>query len=140
MILSLRVNFVVFFIVYWLPVLMWAGVIFYLSSVPALGTGLPWLWDLLLRKLGHITEYAILMYLLGRALRAQGLALRHVLILSTLLALAYAVGDEYHQSLVAGRVGSVKDVAIDGIGMLAALLYLGRRAASQPLAQGPLDK
>src|SRR5437867_2957870 len=42
---------------YWLPVLLWAGVIFALSSVPSLGTGLG-AWDTILRKGAHVTEYA----------------------------------------------------------------------------------
>ncbi|MBA3787736.1 MAG: hypothetical protein H0X21_03465, partial [Actinobacteria bacterium] len=39
----------------WLPVVLWAAVIFALSSVPDLGTGLG-NWDLLLRKLAHVVE------------------------------------------------------------------------------------
>jgi hypothetical protein len=41
-------------------------VIFAFSAVPSLGTGLG-TWDLLLRKLAHATEYAILGALLLRA-------------------------------------------------------------------------
>src|SRR5438876_818876 len=51
----------------WLPVLAWAAVIFTLSSVPSLSTGLG-LWDTILRKGAHITEYAVLGALLYRAL------------------------------------------------------------------------
>jgi len=43
----------------WLPVLVWAALIFALSSVPDLGTGLG-TWDLVLRKLAHTGEYAVL--------------------------------------------------------------------------------
>jgi len=51
----------------WLPVLAWAALIFALSSVPSLSTGLG-LWDLVLRKLAHAGEYAVLGALLARAL------------------------------------------------------------------------
>ena len=37
----------------WLPVLVWAAVIFTFSSIPDLGTGLGG-WDLVLRKLAHV--------------------------------------------------------------------------------------
>ena len=50
----------------WLPVLVWAGVIFAFSSVPSLNSGLGTL-DLVLRKGAHMTEYAILGMLLVRA-------------------------------------------------------------------------
>ena len=45
----------------WAPVVVWAAVIFAFSSVPNLGTGLG-VWDLVLRKLAHLVEYAILGY------------------------------------------------------------------------------
>jgi VanZ family protein len=51
----------------WLPVIVWAAVIFTFSSIPGLSTGLGG-WDTLLRKGAHMTEYAILGALLLRAL------------------------------------------------------------------------
>jgi VanZ family protein len=92
----------------WLPVLVWAAVIFAFSSIPDLGTGLG-TWDLVLRKLAHTAEYAILGALLARATGRAGLALA----LGTL----YAVTDEVHQVFVAGRHGSPIDVAIDAVGI-----------------------
>ena len=91
----------------WLPVLVWAGVIFALSSIPSLSSGLG-SWDLVLRKLAHATEYAILAVLLWRALGRELLAFA--------LAVLYAVTDEVHQTFVAGRHGSPRDVVIDAIG------------------------
>jgi len=40
----------------WLPVLVWAGVIFAFSSIPSLNSGLG-TWDYVLRKGAHTTEY-----------------------------------------------------------------------------------
>ena len=54
----------------WAPVVLWAAVIFALSSVSDLGTGLG-TWDLVLRKLAHAGEFAVLGALLLRALRAS---------------------------------------------------------------------
>ena len=51
----------------WLPVLAWAAVIFAFSSIPSLSSGLG-VWDTVLRKGAHITEYAVLGALLYRAL------------------------------------------------------------------------
>jgi VanZ family protein len=92
----------------WLPVLVWAGIIFAFSSVPDLGTGLGG-WDLVLRKIAHTAEYAILGALLARATSRPVLAFA----LGTL----YAVSDEVHQSFVPGRLGSPLDVAIDAVGV-----------------------
>jgi VanZ family protein len=101
----------------WLPVAAWAALIFGLSSVPDLGTGLGG-WDLLLRKLAHATEYAILAALLVRALGRPGWA--------AVAGVAYAISDEIHQSFVEGREGSPLDVGVDAIGVLVGVL-LARR-------------
>ena len=92
----------------WLPVVAWAGLIFALSSVPDLGTGLGG-WDLVLRKLAHAAEYAVLGALLLRAVRRPAVAFA--------LGVAYAISDEFHQSLVPGRAGSPLDVALDAAGV-----------------------
>ena len=92
----------------WAPVVLWAAVIFAFSAVPDLGTGLG-TWDLVLRKLAHAVEFAILGALLLRALAAELPALA--------AGIAYAVTDEVHQLFVEGRRGSVYDVLIDGVGV-----------------------
>ena len=97
----------------WLPVVAWAALIFALSSVPDLGTGLGG-WDLLLRKLAHAAEYAVLGALLLRATGRTGLAFA----LGTL----YAVTDELHQMFVPGRMGRPLDVAIDALGVACGIL------------------
>ena len=111
----------------WLPVVAWATLIFALSSVPHLSSGLG-TWDYVLRKCAHVTEYAILGALLLAAfallLRALG---REVP--AFLGALAFAVSDEVHQHFVAGRHGSPVDVAIDAIGITFGLLAWTRMRA-----------
>jgi len=104
----------------WLPVVVWAAVIFALSSVPSLGTGLG-TWDLVLRKAAHVAEYALFGVLLLRAL-ARGLP-------ALAVGVAYAVTDEIHQTFVAGRAGRALDVAIDAAGVAAGiLLWRARRS------------
>jgi VanZ family protein len=121
----------VFFLRYWLPVLLWAGLIFALSSISGLESGLPKQWDFLLRKLGHIVEYAILTALLIRALQAHGLPPNKTLIWGALLALLYALSDEIHQSFIPGREGALRDVLIDGLGVgLVTLLFLSLQGCS----------
>lgn len=92
----------------WAPVVLWAAVIFAFSSIPSLGTGLG-SWDLLLRKLAHVAEFAVLGGLLQRAVVRAGIALA--------LGVSYAVSDELHQLFVPGRRGAPLDVLIDSIGV-----------------------
>jgi VanZ like family len=104
----------------WLPVLAWAGLIFGLSAVPSLSSGLGF-WDLVLRKGAHVTEYAILGALLVRAL-GRGLP-------AFVVGVAYAITDEVHQTFVAGRHGSPVDVLVDAVGIaLGIALYAAGRA------------
>jgi hypothetical protein len=107
----------------WAPVVLCAGLIFGLSSVPDLGTGLG-TWDLVLRKIAHFCEYAVLGFLLIRAVGRGALA--------AAAGVAYAGTDELHQHFVAGRHGAFRDVAIDAAGVVAGVLLgriLLRRAA-----------
>jgi VanZ family protein len=97
----------------WLPVVVWAGVIFAFSSIPHLGTDLG-VWDTILRKCAHVTEYAILGLLLVRAIGRETPAF--------LAGVAYAITDEFHQRFVAGRHASPIDVAIDSTGVLIGIL------------------
>jgi VanZ family protein len=91
----------------------WAAVIFAFSSIPSLSSGLG-VWDTVLRKGAHITEYAILGALLYRALGREALALA--------VGIAYAATDELHQHFVRGRHASPIDVAIDAVGLALGIL------------------
>jgi VanZ family protein len=101
----------------WAAVVAWAAVIFTLSSIPHLSTGLG-VWDTILRKLAHATEYAILGALLYRALRHEAAAFA--------AGVAYAATDEVHQHFVRGRHASPVDVAIDAAGVLVGVFLFTR--------------
>jgi VanZ family protein len=108
------------FLKLWGPVIVWAAVIFGLSSIPALSSGLG-TWDQILRKCAHVTEYAILGLLLLRAVGRELPAL--------LIGIAYAASDELHQHFVAGRHGSLVDIVIDAVGLVIGLVLMRRVAA-----------
>jgi VanZ family protein len=79
----------------------------------------------ILRKLGHVTGYALLTCLWWWALRGL---VRRPLLVAVCIALAYACTDEFHQTFVRGRTGTPVDVGVDAIGMaLAAWLISTRR-------------
>lgn len=94
----------------WTAVLLWAGIIFYLSSLS--NFGLHPETDLV-SLLAHTVEYALLTILLMRALTGEKLTARRAGWIAALLALAYAGSDEYHQSFVANRTPSALDFLID---------------------------
>jgi len=137
----------------WLPVLVWMAVIFSASSdsgsfqhssriiAPVVRWLFPHISDqrlhnvvLGVRKVAHLTEYAILAVLVWRSLnnptscesgrlasvlwnwRRAGWALA--------IAALYAASDEFHQRFVPTREASVLDVIIDTCGAAAGLLAL----------------
>jgi len=111
----LKNFFIKKFLLYWLPVIVWAGAIFFLSSIPDLKSGLK--EDFLLRKIAHILEFAVLTFLLFRAIFLDR-PFATSIIYSLIIALFYAFSDELHQLFVFGREGNIRDVAIDSIGIL----------------------
>jgi len=107
---------------YWLPVILYATLIFYFSSIP--GERIPQLFqgdDIL----AHITEYFIFALLLSRAFKAylikQGYLVRLLWVL--IVGVLYAVSDEFHQSFVPGRTASFFDLSMDSIGILFANIF-----------------
>ncbi len=74
--------------------------------------------DFATRKTGHVSEYLILTLLVYNALTQSGFKKRNRILLALLVPLVYASLDEFHQSFIAGRGPSVRDVLIDGIGIL----------------------
>lgn len=119
----------------WAPPIALMALIFFLSGRsdvdPDAGT-----LDVILRKIAHAAEYGLLWFLWQRALRtliaplAAGLA-------AAAIAIVYAVSDEFHQTFVDNRHGTVLDVGIDSVGVALAALalaFVSRRRSRQPAA------
>lgn len=135
----------------WVWVGVWMGVIFLFSTDAFSGSQtsrfigpiLKWfapditddsiaLVQLVVRKIAHVVEYAILSILICRALAkrlAKPLPLQ-LLGQAVLLSVAYAAFDEWHQSWTVERQGSPIDVGIDSAGAIlgaAFFAWLSRR-------------
>lgn len=131
------------FVKYWMPVIVWMALIF-IGSTDVLSAEhtsrflvpiLRWLdpqisWAALnaiqtiIRKLGHVTEYAILAGLMWRALRGGMVWKSKTSILFAIVWIAcavFAASDEFHQSFVPSRTSSFHDVMIDICGALIGL-------------------
>jgi VanZ family protein len=115
-------------VVQWCAVVLWMGVIFALSGIPSLGSPLAPIYDFILRKLAHMAVYAVLTVLLFRSLRRHVASNTLALLLAVLVAGVYACSDEWHQTFVLGREGSLRDVGIDTLGITGAcaLVYKAR--------------
>ena len=102
----------------WVPVVVYAGAIFFLSSRPALDTGIevPHL-----DKLAHLVEYAGFGYLCARAF--QGVPFPSVAarfrFWAVVLAVAYGLSDESHLVFVPTRTASMADCFFDALGAAA---------------------
>ncbi len=138
----------------WLPPVIWMALIFYGSTDVLSGEHtsrfvepfLRWLsfgmmtpeqvelGHHLVRKAGHVTEYAVLSALFWFALRQPRLdpdtepgnrSPWPTISLAVLLSTGYAALDEYHQSFTPSRTASWSDVAIDAGGAVFGLVLLG---------------
>jgi VanZ family protein len=132
------------FFKYWLPLLIWLGVIFVGSTsvmsaehtsryiVPFLlwlkpGMSPKTIWIILVvaRKCAHVIEYAVLALLLWRALRSvPTLRAKTLMVFGAVLmgCALFAASDEFHQTFVKSRTPSVRDVFMDIAGALLGVL------------------
>lgn len=107
----------------WAPVVIWAGVIFYFSSIPDLKTNLE--YDFFLRKIAHIVEYLILTFFLYRAFRGSfNMHAFNLFMYPATFSFLYAISDEFHQYFVLGRSCSAGDVLIDSIGIIGFYIFI----------------
>ena len=79
------------------------AVIFFFSSLPQQHASDFFLLDFTIKKIAHLSEYAIPYALIYRATDGK-------LILSLILTIIYAATDELHQSFVPGRTAKIYDV------------------------------
>ena len=120
------------FLSYWLPVILYVGLIFVASSIP--GSKVPSYFPYL-DKLEHLTEYALFGLLLGRAFRfTVGGSRGRLWALGTVL-LGAIVGavDEIYQRSTPGRHSDVRDWVMDVTALLLAVL-LTQYARAHPIS------
>jgi VanZ like protein len=134
-----RISRFSLFVRYWLPVILYVGLIFGASSIP--GRDIPTLFpgsD----KLEHLTEYSLFGLLLGRAFRFTiGGDRGKIWSLSTVLAGGFVGGmDELYQRFTPGRTSDIRDWVMDVTAVSLAVLFtqyvrvhpIGRRRDRAP--------
>ena len=136
-------------IVWWLTTLAWAGTIFFFSTGTYGGSFTGWLLQEvleffhivvsagtfrlvheILRKLAHLSEYAIFcMLLYGSFTGGQDFSWRGRKALAAVaIAAIYSLSDEFHQLFVPGRGASLVDCGIDAAGAAVGMLLVYTRA------------
>ncbi len=123
----------------WGAAALWMGVIFYFSDQSSFAL-LDRVWQpSLLSISAHFLEYAVLAALLWHALRCVPALRRRAALLAFVLAVLYALSDEFHQSFVPGRYPDVRDVLVDAAGALTAVLLLRWRSMRRDPADCAAD-
>lgn len=93
-------------------------IIFWFSSQPDLPSNELVLFDFIVKKTAHFSEYLILTILWYRALEKKNPSA------AILISLGYAFSDEIHQLFVPGRGGTLRDVFIDTLGIIASVVVI----------------
>lgn len=142
------------FLKYWLPLLIWLGVIFVGSTnvmsaehtsryivpfllwlKPGMSPNTIWIILVVARKCAHVTEYTVLALLLWRALRSvPTLHAKSLMVFGAVLVgcALFAASDEFHQTFVKSRTPSVRDVLLDVGGAVVGLLIGASFACRHP--------
>lgn len=103
------------FLRYWIPLYLYAGIIFYFSSIskPLPETNIPF-FD----KALHICEYIVFGFLASRAFKnsPRKVFFENFKSLAILVSILYGISDEFHQLFISERQFSVFDIIADAIG------------------------
>lgn len=100
----------------------------------------------LVRKIAHMTEYFALAVAVAFPLYVYGLRGIWLMLVAGFICVAFACGDEYHQSFVSGRSPSKRDVAIDSFGVFWGIIlarivgWTGRKTIFRPFSDEALQK
>lgn len=104
------------FFKYWLPVIIWALIIFKLSSGSLPTVGESYWDDFAFKKFSHIFFYAVFGVLNYRALLQYPKMRANTVFMAIFISFLYGISDEIHQSFIPGRGPHIRDVLFDTIG------------------------
>lgn len=102
----------------WLPVLVWIGVIFWGSSIGSVPKAGGVAIDAIVHRTAHVIEFAVLGWLLLRAVAADRTITRREMAITLIGVTLYGVSDELHQRFTPGRSSELSAVLFDVAGGL----------------------
>lgn len=117
---------------YWLPPIIWGVAIFSVSANTVAKVSTVYWQDFIAHKSAHIVEYGILGILIYRALLSEGVKRGEAILYAVLLCGFYGTTDEFHQSFTPGREPRIRDILIDTIGALVAILIVWKLLPRAP--------
>jgi VanZ family protein len=97
----------------WIPALLWAGVILFVTSVP---TGIVPQQLSPYDKVVHFTMYGLFAVLLSRDIARVTEPRWRAAVLAIAIATAFGAADEWHQRFIPGRSSELGDWRADSIG------------------------
>jgi len=100
----------------WLPAILLCLLIFAASSTPGAQVSDAFVVDFGVHKAVHLVLYSALFFCFFRG--SKNIAI------SALLAILYGASDEFHQTFVPSRQGSLFDVLVDSVAVLISALLL----------------
>jgi VanZ family protein len=117
---------------YWLPLFLWAAIIFTFSSLTTPAASQVYWQEFAVKKTAHMIEYGIFAVLLYRALKSYGVKKEKAMILAIVLTFLYGASDEFHQSFTPGREPKVRDIIFDTIGGVLGILFIWKLLPKVP--------
>lgn len=102
----------------WLPVLLWMGVIFWGSSIGSVPKAGGVVIDAIVHRSAHVLEFAVLGWLLLRAVSAGRAITRRDIAITLIVVTLYGISDELHQRFTPGRSSELSAVLFDAAGGL----------------------
>jgi VanZ family protein len=126
---------------WWLPLVIWMGVIFIGSSIGSLPRVGGKTSDAIVHRVAHVIEYAIFGALTLRALSRERAITRREVIGTLIIVLLYGVSDEVHQRFTPGRSSEASAILFDVAGgLIGAWAYrwwvsIGRQRITAPSRQ-----
>lgn len=117
---------------FWLPVAVWATIIFSFSNGPVPSAS-PIFWqDFVAKKIAHMLEYGFFALLLYRAFKGYGASTTKAGTLAVVVAALYGGSDEIHQIFTQGRESNIRDVVFDTIGATLSIYFIWKLLPKMP--------
>ncbi|KKR28914.1 MAG: Acetobutylicum phosphotransbutyrylase [Candidatus Woesebacteria bacterium GW2011_GWA1_39_8] len=116
----------------WLPIVIWALIIFNFSAHPAVQASVTHWQDFIVKKFAHLIEYAIFATLWYRALKESGIDKKMAGLYAIFICLAYGATDEFHQAFTPTREPTIRDVTIDTAGGIIGIFIIWKLLPKAP--------